>query len=53
MIPWLVVGLVERIAARFGYATYVRRKSGAWGAERIYFMRLQGDEVPVPPLTKG
>lgn len=50
MIPWLFVDLIGSIAYRVGYSCFVRAKSGSWGAERIYFVKLRGDEVRLPKL---
>jgi len=39
MIPWFVVSIIGAIASLFGRDVYVRALSGAWGAERLYFVR--------------
>lgn len=54
MIPWFIVSIIDFIAWRFGYQTYVQAQGGpGWhcgrfGAERIYFIR----RIPGEPRPK-
>lgn len=49
MIPWFIVDALGWVAQRFGYQSYVRARSGSWGAERLFFI-YNPDAKPVPRL---
>jgi hypothetical protein len=49
MIPWFIVDIVGWFAERFGYQTYVRAYSDAWGADAIHFI-YNPDAKPLPKL---
>lgn len=56
IIPWFIVSIIDFLAWRLGYATYVigvggcALHRGRFGADSIHFRKRSGDEKRLPKL---